>query len=190
MFFFLNKKQDDDTVKYAGFHDRMLANMIDFLILALLVLPLFAIFIPPHPQEINQLLMDAQRGLVSDAEFKDKLAAYFYTGGGKEKMLTDMLIQFGFVGVIFVLFWIYKSGTPGKMLIKLKIVDETTLEAPTKIQLIIRYLAYFVSFIPFCIGFAWVAFDGKKQGWHDKIAGTVVISTRKQRNRNKTNESK
>jgi uncharacterized RDD family membrane protein YckC len=30
---------------------------------------------------------------------------------------------------------------------------------------------------PFCcaIGFIWAAFDGRKQGWHDKISGTLVI---------------
>jgi uncharacterized RDD family membrane protein YckC len=27
----------------------------------------------------------------------------------------------------------------------------------------------------FFLGFIWVAFDKRKQGWHDKIAGTVVI---------------
>jgi hypothetical protein len=25
------------------------------------------------------------------------------------------------------------------------------------------------------IGFLWVAFDKKRQGWHDKLAGTVVV---------------
>jgi hypothetical protein len=35
-------------------------------------------------------------------------------------------------------------------------------------------VGYLVSNI-FYLGFIWVAFDGKKQGWHDKIAGTVVI---------------
>ena len=27
----------------------------------------------------------------------------------------------------------------------------------------------------FNLGFIWIAFDKRKQGWHDKIAGTVVI---------------
>ena len=26
-------------------------------------------------------------------------------------------------------------------------------------------------------GLAWVVFDGRRQGWHDKIAGTLVINT-------------
>jgi len=25
------------------------------------------------------------------------------------------------------------------------------------------------------LGLVWVAFDRRKQGWHDKLAGTVVI---------------
>ena len=25
------------------------------------------------------------------------------------------------------------------------------------------------------VGYLWVAFDGRKQGWHDKIASTVVV---------------
>ena len=29
--------------------------------------------------------------------------------------------------------------------------------------------------IPLCLGLIWVAFDARKQGWHDKLAGTVVV---------------
>ena len=38
-----------------------------------------------------------------------------------------------------------------------------------------RYLAYLVSMLPLCFGFLWIAWDKKKQGWHDKIAKTYVI---------------
>ncbi|WP_243476025.1 RDD family protein, partial [Acinetobacter baumannii] len=31
------------------------------------------------------------------------------------------------------------------------------------------------SILVFCIGLIWVAFDAKKQGWHDKMAKTVVV---------------
>jgi uncharacterized RDD family membrane protein YckC len=41
--------------------------------------------------------------------------------------------------------------------------------------LIGRFFAYFVSIFPACLGFLWIAFDRRKQGWHDKIAGTVVV---------------
>jgi uncharacterized RDD family membrane protein YckC len=33
--------------------------------------------------------------------------------------------------------------------------------------------------IPCFLGMLWVAFDARKQGWHDKLAGTVVIKDRR-----------
>ena len=64
------------------------------------------------------------------------------------------------------------------MAISAKIVDATTLGKPSTGQLVIRYLGYYVSFIAFCLGFIWVGFDARKQGWHDKMAGTLVIRSR------------
>jgi uncharacterized RDD family membrane protein YckC len=32
-----------------------------------------------------------------------------------------------------------------------------------------------ISIIPFALGLIWAAFDIRKQGWHDKIAGTYVV---------------
>jgi hypothetical protein len=31
-----------------------------------------------------------------------------------------------------------------------------------------------ISAIPFSLGFLWVSFDRRRQGWHDKVAGTYV----------------
>lgn len=77
--------------------------------------------------------------------------------------------------IVTVIFWIVKSATPGKMLLKLKIVDADTLLATTPQKLLVRYLAYVVSAIPLFIGYFWVLLDKRKQGWHDKIVNTVVI---------------
>ena len=79
------------------------------------------------------------------------------------------------IGVVFVLFWMFRSATPGKMLVSAVIVDAKTLSKPSTGQLIGRYLAYYASTLPLCLGFLWVAFDKRKQGWHDKIAGTLVV---------------
>ena len=38
-----------------------------------------------------------------------------------------------------------------------------------------RYLGYFLATLPLGLGLIWVAFDKKKQGWHDKLAHTVVV---------------
>ena len=78
-------------------------------------------------------------------------------------------------GAVVIAFWICKNATPGKMLIGAKIVDAKTGKPPTPAQYIGRYLAYFLSAIPFGMGFVCAAFDERKQGWHDKLADTVVV---------------
>ena len=88
---------------------------------------------------------------------------------------ADFLINWVFPAIAVVLFWIYRQATPGKMAISARIVDAETGEAPSTSQLIGRYFGYYVSTIPFCVGLLWVAFDPRKQGWHDKLAGTVVV---------------
>ena len=95
------------------------------------------------------------------------------------QFLNDLSLKLGldmlFMGTIFILFWIIKSATPGKMLFGAYIVDAKTLGKATPLQNVIRYFAYFVSTIPLFMGFFWIAFDKRKQGWHDKLAGTLVI---------------
>ena len=75
-------------------------------------------------------------------------------------------------------FWYYKQSTPGKMVFDAKIVDARTGGKMSAGQMIGRYLGYIVSAIPFGLGFFWVAWDSRKQGWHDKLAGTVVVRSK------------
>lgn len=81
--------------------------------------------------------------------------------------------------VATVWFWLRFYGTPGKMATKLKILDAKTGNKISLGQAIGRYFAYILSTIPFGLGFIWIAVDKKKQGWHDKLAGTVVIRDNK-----------
>ena len=74
-----------------------------------------------------------------------------------------------------IAFWLYKSATPGKILTKLKIVDAKTGEKPSVGQFLIRYLGFIIALLPFLLGVIWVGFDKRKQGWHDKLASTIVI---------------
>jgi uncharacterized RDD family membrane protein YckC len=80
--------------------------------------------------------------------------------------------------IAVLLFWFGRQATPGKMLIGAKIVDAKTLGKPSNGQFIGRYLCYYVSSLLLGLGFIWVGFDSRKQGWHDKLAGTLVIRSR------------
>ncbi len=57
-----------------------------------------------------------------------------------------------------------------------EIVDAATGGKPSSRQLVLRYVGYYVSTVPLFLGLIWVGLDSRKQGWHDKLAGTVVVS--------------
>jgi uncharacterized RDD family membrane protein YckC len=73
----------------------------------------------------------------------------------------------------FTYFHGIKGRTPGKMLMGLEVLSTEGTSISFGIAFL-RSVGYLVSSI-FYIGFIWAAFDKRKQGWHDKIAGTVVI---------------
>ncbi|EDN67517.1 membrane protein [Beggiatoa sp. PS] len=79
--------------------------------------------------------------------------------------------------VATIWFWLHFFGTPGKMATNLKIVDAKTGNKLTLGQAIGRYFAYIPAILPLGLGIIWVGIDKKKQGWHDKLAGTVVIKS-------------
>ena len=89
--------------------------------------------------------------------------------------LVAAVIQSLLGAAAIILFWMFRSTTPGKMIVAAVIVDAETLGRPSTRQLIGRYLGYYVSILGLGVGFLWVAFDARKQGWHDKMAGTLVI---------------
>lgn len=77
--------------------------------------------------------------------------------------------------VYCVVLWGTKATTIGGIICSLKVVrlDDRKLDWPTAL---VRTLGGFVSLIPAGLGFIWVAFDDQRQSWHDKIAGTTVVS--------------
>ena len=71
-------------------------------------------------------------------------------------------------------FWVWRGQTPGKMALGIKVIR--TDSSPVKWQCALcRFLGYIVSVVTLFIGFIWIAFDGRKQGVHDKIADTYVV---------------
>jgi uncharacterized RDD family membrane protein YckC len=135
------------NVEYVGFWQRVLAALIDSVLIGVIIFPI--------------------------------LTAIYGTGYWSSTKLVqgplDFLISWVAPAIAIVLFWIARQATPGKMAIGARIVDARTGGVPSTRQLVLRYLGYYVSMFPLFAGIVWVAFDPRKQGWHDKIAGTVVV---------------
>ena len=103
------------------------------------------------------------------------LMGYSILNTESEYTLIHFVFEYLIPLIVVMVFWITKAATPAKMILRMKIVDAETNEVVSPKRLFVRYLAYFVAILPFGLGFLWVAWDKKKQGWHDKIAKTVVI---------------
>ena len=136
--------------EYAGFWIRTGAAIIDSILILIIIVPiLIAIY-------------------GSDFLVNDSFVAGFW----------DFIFQYILPAIAVVIFWIYKSATPGKILTGLSIVDAKTGAKPSTGQFIGRYLGYYFSMLPLFLGIIWVGIDKRKQGWHDKLAGTVVIKNK------------
>lgn len=77
--------------------------------------------------------------------------------------------------IITVAFWVKLLATPGKLLMGCQVVDADSTKPLTIRQGLLRYLGYYLSALPLGLGFLWIAWDKRKQGFHDKIANTVVL---------------
>ncbi len=72
--------------------------------------------------------------------------------------------------------WMWSRGgqTVGYKVMRLKVVRVHDGGPLSGAQAVGRLLGYIVSSV-FSLGFIWIAFDARRQGWHDKLAGTVVV---------------
>lgn len=135
------------TTRYVGFWVRFLASVIDTILMLLVLLPLAFTF------------------------YGDQLL----TAQGQLEGWANLVLNYLIPLAVVMTFWLYRSATPGKIWLKAKIVDEDSLGKPQLWQWIVRYLGYYVSMLVLFIGFFWIAWDPRKQGFHDKLARTVVV---------------
>jgi uncharacterized RDD family membrane protein YckC len=139
------------TVTVVGFGRRLLAILIDAAMVSFIT-----------------FLVTAAVGFVA------LLLASFYPDDPTQfdilVILSGLIVSIAY----FVVSWVKSGQTLGKSVTGMKVVrtDGSRLSWG---QALLRYLGYIISGAVFSLGFLWVAFDPKRQGWHDKIARTYVI---------------
>ena len=141
-----------NNVVYAGFWLRFCAMIIDSILFILLLIPLPLIY---------------------------GFGQYLNSGPLSYLGVWHILLELILPITLTILLWLRFSATPGKMFLKLKIVDIKTSGPINFRQALIRYIGYLPSFYCLLLGILWVAFDKRKQGWHDKLASTAVIRVNK-----------
>ncbi|HXX61725.1 MAG TPA: RDD family protein [Candidatus Sulfotelmatobacter sp.] len=75
----------------------------------------------------------------------------------------------------FPYFWATRGQTPGMRPFQLYVVRDRDGGPITTGQAILRLIGYWIDGVVFYLGYIWILIDSRKRGWHDLIAGTVVI---------------
>jgi uncharacterized RDD family membrane protein YckC len=132
---------------YAGFWVRFLAILIDAIVLAVLSAALLPFSGPQFTMTGNQLEVNA--------------------GANALGTLIGL--------VYFIGLWSWRGQTVGMMPFNMKVAGVADGKNIDPLRGLLRYVGIIISVIPLFLGLIWAAFDSRKQGWHDKIAGTVVI---------------
>ena len=146
-------KEDNLKGHYAGFVSRLIAFGIDVAIVTISLL-------------LMGWLLSAVLSLfnVGSLSGSARISAIFLSS-------TFGLL---YTAAYFIFLWTLASQTLGKTIMGLRIVT-TGGEHLTLGRSVRRLLGYIVSIFAFFVGFLWILFDDRRQGWHDKIAGTLVI---------------
>jgi len=132
---------------YAGFWVRFLAILLDAIVLGVIAGALTPLWGPQFTYSGNTFSVNAGANAIST--------------------LLGL--------VYFIGFWSWRGQTVGMMPFNMQVVSVADGTKIDPVRGLLRYVGIIISVIPLFLGLIWAAFDGRKQGWHDKIAATVVI---------------
>jgi uncharacterized RDD family membrane protein YckC len=141
-----------------GFWERLIAYLVDYQIVSAIVQ---LVTLPATLGQFFGQLGSIQRGVVPARATPPDLS------GASLGILLLVLY--------FVWFWSGLGGgrTWGMRVMGLRVTHEDG-SSLSIVRSVIRLVGLILSFVVFAIGVIWLAFDPKKQGWHDKMAGSVV----------------
>jgi len=151
------------TSRYGGFWLRLLAHLIDHVILGAIAAPLFFMLVLPS---IVRVINEAERNREPSPEL----------------IVAIVSSVFIYVVLAFVGQWLYEAlltssswqATLGKRVLQLKVTDELGNRIGFG-RATGRFFAKIVSSMFFCIGFIMVGLTDRKRGLHDMLAGTLVM---------------
>jgi uncharacterized RDD family membrane protein YckC len=163
-------------IEYAGFWIRTGAYLIDTIPLFIIGLVLFIPMMAAAFQVLRDVPIPPPGTLINSPEYQA------YQSELAQRMTEAMGGMYPIFGVFqlisiayFVGLWTWRQQTLGMMVLGLRVVRDADGRPPGLARSLLRYVGYWLSWVALFIGFIWVAFDSRKQGWHDKIAGTVVV---------------
>jgi uncharacterized RDD family membrane protein YckC len=144
--------------QYAGFVTRLVAFVIDLVVVAVLI-----------------LMSNGAIGLVTALL---KSMYLLRPGTLTETVVAVVAATLGVALFVayYIGFWLAAGQTPGKRIMGVRIVRRDGRRVVLG-NVVLRFIGYWLSSILF-LGFLWILVDNQRQAWHDSLAGTIVIYSR------------
>ncbi|WP_353274283.1 RDD family protein [Wolbachia endosymbiont (group A) of Ennomos erosarius] len=170
-------KKDENGICYVTGLRRYISVLLDLIIIAL--------FLQFCSQAFNQLFTNSEDSkILSQIDAKSPMQAPLSieektTQSRLGKLwILNQIVQFIMLFCYVAYMWVRFAATPGKLLLGLRVVDAQTFEKMTLKQATKRFFSFILSVAPLFLGFLWSNFNKRCQTWHDKIAGTVVVTSK------------
>ncbi|HEX6140686.1 MAG TPA: RDD family protein [Candidatus Limnocylindria bacterium] len=104
------------------------------------------------------------------------IGADYLSGGAAGGLVFVLAIAIPLITIgYFPWFWARSGATPGMRSQGLKVVRDADGGPISTGQALLRLIGYWISGAVFYLGYIWILVDKRRRGWHDLIAGTVVI---------------
>jgi uncharacterized RDD family membrane protein YckC len=144
--------------QYAGFVTRLVAFVIDLIVVTLIV-------------TMGGALIRLVETLLENI--------YLLRPGALTETVTSVVsvaLGVGLFVAYYIGFWLGAGQTPGKRIMGVRIV-RTDGGRVLLANVVRRFVGYWLSSILF-LGFLWILVDNQRQAWHDTLSGTIVIYSR------------
>jgi uncharacterized RDD family membrane protein YckC len=152
--------------QYAGFFSRLLAFLLDVVILVAATVLVSA--------TVDSLLGVLGTDLQRCADHTRGTPLRFAACSIATRSLP--VIQVSVIPLYYLVSWSLSGQTPGKAALGVRIV-RVNGKRMGLVTAAVRYVGYLVSMLALGLGFFWILVDDRRQGWHDKMARTCVIYT-------------
>ncbi|HII06220.1 MAG TPA: RDD family protein [Methanotrichaceae archaeon] len=144
------KGEIDLDLDLAGAGSRLASYLIDAIVLNIIYIALLIVFRVPTEKEVIY-------------------------GDGFTTTLYTVYILIAVAGIGYFTYFFGKGQTPGMKLVEIKLIRADGIHPIGYKKGFFRWVGMEISGMVFLLGYIWILIDKKKQGWHDKIAGTYVV---------------
>lgn len=150
--------------QYSGFTSRASAFILDAAFISLTILMIYWLS--------SQLLLFFTGIQVGSCMPLTSFSLFAIVCHASTWLLNSFALGFPLLYILF--FWVLAGQTPGKRLMGIRVVRLNGRRMNLMVG-IRRLFGYVACYLSLGLGFLWVLIDDRRQGWHDKFAGTCVV---------------